>query len=126
MIRGCGVDLVAIARVAAMADKGLTKRFFTDEERAYVAGRGALAAESTAGIFAAKEAMLKALGTGIAGIGLSHVAVAHTALGAPVGVLTGPAAERLAALGASRMHLSITHAEGMAIAVAIAEGEDNP
>ena len=126
MIRGCGVDLVAVARIADMVKTGLPARFFTDEERAYVAGRGAMASQSAAGIFAAKEAMLKALGTGIGGIGLVHTGVSHTALGAPVAVLTGPAAQRLADIGATRMHLSITHAEGMAIAMAVAEGEDDP
>ncbi len=120
MIVGCGVDLCAISRIQRMLDKGFARRYFTDEEQAYLAER-ANAAESAAGMFAAKEAMLKALGTGIAGIGLLAVAVAHDAQGAPIAALTGAAAERLTAIGGARMHLSISHEGDTAVAMAIAE-----
>ena len=121
MILGVGVDLVGVARVEAMLAKGFLERYYTPEEQAYVRGRGAAASESAAGIFAAKEAMLKALGTGVASVGLLEAAVTHDTLGAPQAALGEKAKARLRAIGASRMVLSITHAEGMAVAVAIAE-----
>lgn len=123
MICGCGVDLVGVARMEDILREGrFLSRFYTQAEQVYVKRRGAMMAQSAAGIFAAKEAMLKALGTGISEIGLLEVEVAHDALGAPVAVLGEKAAARLQAIGGSRMLLSITHAEGMAVAMAIAEG----
>ena len=122
MIRGVGVDLIGIARVESMMENSrFLERFFTSEERAYVCGRGAAGAQSAAGIYAAKEAMLKALGTGIAPIGLPEVGVTHAASGAPEASLGPKASARLRELGAERVLLSITHAEGMAVAVAIIE-----
>ena len=122
MIRGLGVDLIGVARVEGMlANSGFLARFYTADEQAYVRGRGASGAQSAAGIFAAKEAMLKALGTGIAPVGLLEVSVTHAATGAPLAELGPNAAARLREIGGSRMLLSITHAEGMAVAVAVAE-----
>ena len=123
MIRGCGVDLIGVARIAAFIKDGPPARVFTPEEQAYIQSRGAVAAESAAGIFAAKEAMCKALGTGIGPVGLLAVGVSHDAAGAPQAVLGERALARMRELGATRMHLSITHAEGMAVAMAVAEGD---
>jgi len=122
VIRGIGVDLVGIERMESMLENpGFLTRFFTPEEQAYILARGAAGAQSAAGIYAAKEAMLKALGTGIAPIGLPEVGVTHAPSGAPQAAL-GPKAEaRLRELGAQRAHISITHAEGMAVAVAVIE-----
>ena len=122
MIRGIGIDLIGIARVEAMLESpGFLARFFTPEEQAYVLARGAAGTQSAAGIYAAKEAVLKALGTGIAPIGLQEVGVTHAPTGAPQAAL-GPKAEaRLQELGAQRVLLSITHAEGMAVAMAVIE-----
>ncbi len=121
MIRGVGIDLVGVERIDKMIRRGFVARYYTPEEQQYIEGKGAAAAQSAAGMFAAKEAMLKALGTGIAGIGLLEVAVRHDDLGAPAAALGEKAAARLREIGAARMLLSITHAEGMAVAVAIAE-----
>ena len=80
-----------------------------------------MGAQTAAGLFAAKEAMLKALGVGLA-VPLREVGVTHDAQGAPRAALTGAAAARLAALGGRTMHLSISHEGGMAVAMAVAEG----
>jgi len=126
VIRGVGVDLIGVSRIEAMlANPGFLARYYTADEQAYVRGRGASGAQSAAGIFAAKEAMLKALGTGIAPVGLLEVSVTHAASGAPQAVLGPVASARLQEIGGSRMLLSITHAEGMAVAVAIAEGVES-
>lgn len=122
MIVGIGVDLCEIERIGrAIQKEAFLTRCFTQEERAYLAGRGGMRGQSAAGIFAAKEAMLKALGTGLM-IPLRDVGVSHTEAGAPQAVLAGAAAKRLAELGGARMHLSISHDGGMAVAMAIAEG----
>ena len=122
MLIGIGIDLCEIARMGEMiAREEFLRRFFTEEERVYIASRGQAAAQTAAGIYAAKEAALKAMGCGIA-LPLAQVGVTHDESGAPRYTLTGRAAGKMAALGGKAMHLSITHEGGMAAAVAILEG----
>ena len=66
---GLGLDLCEIARIGTAMEKGegFLARYFTPEERAYLAQRGKSAAQSAAAMFAAKEAFLKALGVGLSG-----------------------------------------------------------
>lgn len=72
--------------------------------------------------FAAKEAAVKALGTGFAeGIGPRDVAVRSLPSGKPELVLSGAARERARALGAARLHLTLTHTRDNAAAVVIIE-----
>ena len=126
MIVGFGMDLCPVARGEEMLQKPhFIERVFTTDERDYIASRGAGAAQSAAGIYAAKEAVLKALGTGIGheGVALSQVEIAHSAYGAPRVKLSGAAQERLLRIGGVRVHLTLTHDGGMAAAAAIAEGE---
>ena len=121
---GLGIDLCEVARMeAAMAKSdGFLRRFFTEEERAYIAGRGAVGAQSAAAIFAAKEAFLKAVGVGLGGgIALTEIGVVHDAGGAPRYALAGAAAEKLRELGGERVFLSLSHEAGIAAAVAVAE-----
>lgn len=75
------------------------------------------------GLFAAKEAALKALGTGwAAGLGLRQVEVTHAPNGAPGLRLHAAAAERFAHLGAAKFHLTISHERTHAVAMAVLEG----
>ena len=115
-----GIDLIEIDRVArAVKRDRFTERVFTERERQYAAGKRA---ETLAGMFAAKEAFLKAVGTGIGGgIALDEIAVEHLPGGAPVYRMTGAAQARLGELGAERAFLSLTHEAGMAAAVCVIE-----
>jgi len=118
MCKGLGFDLCEVARMEKHLDDGrFLSRFFTDEEAAYVRSRGAHAAESLAGIFSAKEAFAKAMGTGIT-FDLREVGISHGSLGEPLYVLTGRAAEMA---GSDRLLLSISHDGGMAGAVCLRE-----
>jgi holo-[acyl-carrier protein] synthase len=95
-------------------------RCFTESERAS-AGNGPNRLDRLAGRFAAKEAVVKALGTGFGGkIGFPDVEIRTLPSGAPEVVLHGGAAEAAAALGVGRLLLSTSHAGGMAIASVIA------
>lgn len=124
MIVGIGIDLCDLKRMHEMLEKPrFLTRFFSAEEQRYIESRGAQMAHSAAGIFAAKEAFLKALGTGITGTQLSEISVIHNAAGAPMYHLTGGAEAMKDARGITRLHLSITHDGGVAAAVAIAEGD---
>lgn len=124
MIVGIGTDLVEVSRVAKLWAEnrgGLERRVFTTAEVSYCVGR-ANASESLAGRFAAKEAALKALGTGWgAGLGLAEVEVVKGDEGAPGLIFHGNAAEKARALGVSRSWLSITHTEGFALAFVVLE-----
>ena len=122
MIKGIGLDLCSIRRMEALVAEGrFLTRYFTPQERAYILAKNQAAAESAAGIFAAKEAFLKAIGTGLGGASLTEIEVAHTPLGQPVLQLTGKA---LATLGEGRAWVSITHEGDMAAATVIIESQN--
>lgn len=113
-IRGIGIDLCEIARMQRLLDEGRPlRRMFTDDEEAYIRGKGASAAQTMAGMFAAKEAVLKAIGTGMT-VPMTDIVIGHTELGQPVVTLAGQAAD----CGGSVM-ISITHEAGMAAAMAV-------
>ncbi len=113
-VRGVGVDLCEIARMQRLLDENRPlRRMFTEEEQTYIHSKGAAAAQTMAGLFAAKEAVLKALGTGMS-IAMTDVVIGHTEKGQPLVTLTGKADE----MGGSIL-LSITHEAGMAAAMAV-------
>ena len=123
-MRGLGIDLCEVGRIERELKRGdaFLRRFFTNSERAYIASRGQMGAQSAAAMFAAKEAFLKAVVTGIGGgIALDEIAVEHLPGGAPAYRLTGTAQARLGELGAERAFLSLTHEAGMAAAVCVIE-----
>lgn len=113
-VRGIGIDLCEITRMQRLLDENHSlRRMFTEAEQAYIASKAASAAQTMAGMFAAKEAVLKALGTGLT-IPMTDIVITHTELGQPIASLTGKAAE----LGGTVM-ISITHEAGMAAAFAV-------
>ena len=115
-IRGVGVDLCAVSRMEEQLEKEhFLSRCFTQGEIEYIRSRGRAGAASMAGIFAAKEAVCKALGTGIA-FPLTDIEVQHTPSGQPVIHLSGRAAD-LAENGS--MQLSISHEGDMAAAFVV-------
>ncbi len=121
---GLGIDLCGIGRIEAAIEKndGFLTRYYTEEERAYLAGRGKAAACSAAAMFAAKEAFLKALGVGLGGgIAMADVGVSHDALGCPGYALGEKAKAGMEAAGARAAHLSLTHDAGVAAAVCVLE-----
>lgn len=121
-MKGLGIDLCEIARIehALTKTEGFLKRYYTDEEQAYISAKGKAGAQSAAAMFAAKEAFLKAIGTGIgAGVTMREIGIAHDENGAPGYALTGTAAEKMKALGAAQAFLSLSHETGVAAAVCV-------
>ena len=113
-VKGIGVDLCKIARMQTLLDEGRSlRRMFAEEEQTYIRSKGATAAQTMAGLFAAKEAILKALGTGLT-LPMTDVVISHTELGQPVVTLRAKAAEM-----GGHILLSITHEGGMAAAFAV-------
>lgn len=123
MIVGVGVDLTPVSRMErafAAHPERLEARLFTDGERAYCRAR-AHAGQHFAARFAAKEALLKALGVP-EGLRWHELEVVNDAGGAPAFHLTGNAAAAAGRLGVRKLHLSITHADDAAMAFVVAEG----
>lgn len=122
MILGIGVDLVEIHRAEEMLHNAhFRARCFTGAENAYFAERGQSAVQSVAAAFAAKEAVLKALGTGLSGAPLADIGVEHLESGAPSLRLTGKASQLASAQGPYRMWLSLSHQGNMAVAMVVWE-----
>lgn len=123
MILGIGIDQVLVERIRKVTPR-LFERICTPAERDYCERFGEGRFERYAGRFAAKEAISKALGTGIAqGIEWTDLEVLPTATGAPVAILHNAAAARAKALGAVRVMVSITHDKVTASAIAMLESE---
>ena len=126
MILGSGVDLCEVPRIeAAVARYGsrFLERIFTAREIAY-ADRKANRFERYAARFAAKEAGMKALGTGWhGGIAWRDFEVVNLPSGRPTLNFHGRAAEVAAKLGVRHVALSLTHTKEQALAMVILEGE---
>ena len=127
-ILGHGIDLTDIGRMerllARFGDAAL-ERQFTGLERRAAPARGRARASYFAGRFAAKEAVLKALGTGFArGVAFTDVEVVRAPGGAPHVTLGGKAAAVADQMGVQGWILSLSHAAGVAIASAIAVDTD--
>lgn len=122
LIYGIGVDCALAERLQkSMTKEGFAKRVFSTAEQQLIAARsGQHAAETAAANFAAKEAFLKAAGTGLGGFALADIEVLRKESGAPYYRLGGSAADFCAAQNLVA-HLSVTHENGMAIAFAVLE-----
>jgi holo-[acyl-carrier protein] synthase len=122
-----GVDLAEVPRVAAALERWgdrLLGRLFDPSEILRRRRHPRAFAEHVAGRFAAKEAAMKALGTGWRGIGFREIRVGRLASGKPVLELSGRAAERASRLRVVGSEISITHTATMAAAVVVLVTED--
>jgi len=125
MIVAIGIDLVEIARIEEVfARRGdrFRARVFTDDEISYCERRASKFA-SYAARFAAKEATMKALGTGWSdGVGWMDIEIVSGPNGAPALQLHRRALERLREIGATKAHVSLTHSGSLAMAEVLLEG----
>ena len=127
MIVGIGTDLIRISRVRGVAERHpqrIGKKIYTPTELAYCRSKTD-PAQSLAGRFAAKESVLKVLGTGLSqGISWQHVSVLREPSGAPRVFLQGSALERARSLGIGRILVSISHGRDHAVAQAVGVSGD--
>lgn len=121
---GVGVDLCGVARIERAIEKEhFYERVFTPAERAYLNQKGKGRAQSAAAMFAAKEAVAKALGTGFSGGVMPwNISVVHDEKGTPGAELTGAAKERLEQIGGADVRISLSHEGDSAIAFAVIGG----
>ena len=118
---GVGVDVVEIDRfrLALSRTPSMRTRLFVPTELDYVAPK-ADPVPSLAARFAAREAVMKALGVGLGAFGFHDVWVTRADSGEPSLAITGPALVLAEAAGVARWHLSITHTDLVAIAYVVA------
>ena len=117
-----GIDIIEIVRVQQVMERWgqrFLDRIFTEGEQAYCAGR----APNLAARFAAKEATMKALGTGVRGVSWKDIEVVRQKSGAPALQLTGRALQRFQSLGLSHLALSLSHSRDNAVAVVVGHSE---
>ena len=115
-----GVDIIEISRIRDVLNayqSRFLKRIFTDAEIAYCRGR----APNLAGRFAAKEATMKALGTGVRGVSWKDIEIYRKESGAHYVLLYGRAAERADILGLKDVSVSISHSRDYAVAFVVLE-----
>ncbi|MCS7207171.1 MAG: holo-ACP synthase [Dehalococcoidia bacterium] len=124
-----GVDIIEIPRIARAVERWgerFLTRIYTPQELSYARGQ----APQLATRFAAKEAVMKALGTGIRGVSWTEIEVVRERGQPPTIRLTGRALARAHHLGIRRFALSLSHSRDLAIAVVIGEttpaGEHTP
>ncbi len=119
-----GVDLIEIGRIATVRDRypvRFLNKVFTHGEQRYARKR----APQLASRFAAKEAVMKALGTGVRGIPWKSIEVTRRRGGPPEIVLHGSALERAEKMGVKRIALSLTHSREFAVASVVLEARDD-
>lgn len=115
-----GIDILQISRIEeSMRNDKFMRRVYTDAERDYI-NNCAQPHESAAAIFCAKEAVAKALGTGISeGVAFKDIEILHRQNGKPYTQLAGAAGIKLANLGFSSAEVSLSHCREYATAVCI-------
>ena len=118
-----GVDIIEIPRVRRLAERygqRFFKRIYTDGEIAYCRGR----APQLASRFAAKEAVMKALGTGVRGVRWRDIEVARQRGRAPTIQLHGTALARAQRLGIDHLTVALSHSEEYAVAFVVGESRE--
>ncbi len=116
----CGVDLLLLKRFQSVLDRHrerFLKRIYTEREIDYCRGR----TPELAARFAGKEAVMKALGTGVRGVRWREIEILANVRGKPVVILHGGAARRSRAIGLDRIEISLTHERTMVCAFAIGQ-----
>jgi holo-[acyl-carrier protein] synthase len=123
MILGTGIDIIEVERISirVQRDPGFRDLVFSPDEMKYCDGK-AFPAEHYAARFAAKEAFLKAIGSGLdRDLSLHEIEVLNEQTGKPFIRLSGVTEKKLSEMGIKKIHVSISHLKTMATAIVIFE-----
>lgn len=126
MIIGIGTDVIEIERIENAIQKtgNFFNKIYTEREQAYYR-ENHKRVETLAGLFAAKEAVSKALGTGFRSFSAKDIEILPNELGKPEVHLYGEAKMLAKSLGICKVHVSISHCKAYATSFAVAEGGGN-
>lgn len=117
-VKGVGCDIVCISRVEKLIqNKSFLDKVYTLNEQNYIKSKNA---QTAAGLWAAKEAVSKAVGTGFTGFVMKDIEVLHNDSGQPEILLHNGAIAAAEKLKIKRIHISISHEDKQAIAFAVA------
>lgn len=125
MIKGTGIDIIEVERIRSVMerDTGFRDKIFTPEEIRYCESKKNKY-QHYAARFSAKEALMKAIGTGWRfGIRFADIEVFHNDLEQPQIRVSGKANELLSDLAISKIHVSLSHLKELATAIVIIENE---
>ncbi len=123
MIKGCGIDIIEVERIKKnIENERFLKKLYTEKEIEYLSERK-FNPQTAAGLFAAKEAVSKCLGTGFSTFGAADIEILKDDSGKPIVNLSKNALIISNQKGISSIHLSITHIKDYALAYAVAEGD---
>jgi holo-[acyl-carrier protein] synthase len=128
VVLGLGIDLCEVDRIARALERHGSRflvRLFREGEVRRPPSSPAFAVH-VAGLFAAKEAAMKALGTGMRGVAFREISVVRRPGGPPQLALHARAAARGELLGAAAAHVTITHTKELAAAVVLLLGPESP
>lgn len=119
MIKGVGCDIAKVERIERlMLNTRFSQKVFTPVEQAYISAKSL---QSAAGLWTAKEAVSKALGTGFVGFSMQDIEILHDKNGKPYVKLHEGAQKRFEELCGKQLHVSISHESDTAMAFAIIE-----
>ncbi len=122
MIKGIGTDIIEINRIKkAIERESFLTKYFTENERQQFLDKKNRA-ETIAGVFSAKEAVVKAMGTGFSGFSSSDIEILKDEKGKPFVNVFNNAKEICNKKGIDVIHVSITHCKDYAQSFAVAEG----
>jgi len=121
MVKGIGVDIIEISRVQKAVERSprFIERIFTQNEIEYFESKN-MNMESIAGNFAAKEAIMKTLGTGLRGFKWTDIEITRDTYGKPVVALHNEAKQIAECQGIHQIMISISHCKEYAVANGIA------
>lgn len=122
MIFGIGTDIIEIKRIMKAISRSprFTERLFTSQELEYYKKKN-MKAQHIAGGFSAKEAVLKALGTGLKGFRWKDIEILRGSSGKPIVRFGGNVRQFIADNGIGAIHVTISHSKNFATATAVAE-----
>jgi holo-[acyl-carrier protein] synthase len=122
VIVGVGIDIIEIDRIETAINRNdnFVSKVFCEAEIEYMKGKKAVF-QHAAGMFSAKEAVSKALGTGISGFTLKDIEIQREKNGKPFVTLRGGAKKIAENFGSYKIHLSISHGRDNAVAYAVLE-----
>ncbi len=124
LIVGCGIDLVKIERIEKIIRRwgdNFIFRIFTPLEREYCEKKKGNKYQSYAGKFAAKEALLKALGLGLGGVNWKEIEIINNELGQPIIDTSGKLKNIVLTKGVSKYFITISHTKEYALAEVVLE-----
>lgn len=121
MVIGTGIDIIEVTRVKKASERaGFLQRVFTSAEHRYFEQKN-FSPTTIAGMFAAKEAIAKALAAGFNGVKWRDIEILHDDMGCPYTRLENGALTRMRDMGGKKVHVSISHIKELAVAQAILE-----